>query len=114
MAVEPADDYIQGGGVHVVAAAAGQSHTILLTADGRIFVFGEGAAVSGADPATLESVVRPTGEGEGGAGEGRRGLVKRSEDTADNPLNVRCYYVNLTYFQRCWAGEDRDQLKLRG
>lgn len=42
------------GGFDIAAAAGGFSHTVLVTGDGRMYVFGEGAAVAGGDLATLE------------------------------------------------------------
>lgn len=45
------------GGVRIVAAAAGSSHTVLVTAQGRICIFGEGAAVCGGDVSVLETGV---------------------------------------------------------
>lgn len=76
-----------------MAAAAGRSHTILMTAEGRMFVFGEGAAVAGASPSTLNSVLgvegKETGGGAAGGDDGVRGLVKRSaEEGAEDPLEV--------------------------
>ncbi|CAM9453734.1 unnamed protein product [Sphacelaria rigidula] len=77
----------------IVAAAAGRSHTILMTAEGRMFVFGEGAAVAGASPSTLNSVLgvegKETGGGAAGGDDGVRGLVKRSaEEGAEDPLEI--------------------------
>lgn len=63
-----------GGGGNIVAAAAGFSHTVLVTGDGRMYLFGEGAAVAGGDLAALEA--------RGGGVDGGRlreagGLVRR-------------------------------------
>eukprot|EP00903_Cladosiphon_okamuranus_P005884 g5820.t1 len=65
-----------GGGVGatIVAAAGGFSHTVLVTSDGRMYLFGEGAAVVGGDLAAQE--------GNGGGVNGGRlreagGLVRR-------------------------------------
>lgn len=63
-----------GGGVKVVAAAGGFRHTVLLTDDGKMYLFGEGAAVAGGDLPGLE------GRGGGGVGAELResgGLVRR-------------------------------------
>lgn len=59
---------------YIVAAAGGFSHTALVTSDGRMYLFGEGAAVAGGDLAALE--------GKGGGVDGGRlreagGLVRR-------------------------------------
>lgn len=95
-----------GLGVRIVKAAAGLSHTALVTNAGRLFLFGEGAVVAGGDPTTLERVVGgEVGEtsdkgkkgrgGEGGGGGGEAGLVKRGDGDDDGcgginkPLAVR-------------------------
>jgi len=62
------------GGVKVVAAAGGFNHTALVTGDGKMYLFGEGAAVAGGDLHGLE------GRGGGGVGAELReagGLVRR-------------------------------------
>lgn len=76
-----------------MAAAAGRSHTVLMTAEGRMFMFGEGAAVAGASPNTLIGVLGPEGKasdgGAAGGNDGVRGLVKRNaEEGAEDPLEV--------------------------
>ncbi|CAM9859255.1 unnamed protein product [Scytosiphon promiscuus] len=43
-----------GGGAKIVAAAAGFRHTVLVTHDGRMYLFGEGSAVAGGDLSALE------------------------------------------------------------
>eukprot|EP00752_Nemacystus_decipiens_P007119 g6377.t1 len=72
------DDPCAGGGENIVAAAGGFSHTVLVTSDGRMYLFGEGAAVAGGDFAALEA--------RGGAIDGGRlkeaeGLVRRRPST---------------------------------
>lgn len=58
------------GGAKVVAASGGFRHTVLVTNDGRIYVFGEGSAVAGGDLSALE--------GKGGAAlREAGGLVRR-------------------------------------
>ncbi|CAM9411965.1 unnamed protein product [Ectocarpus sp. 13 AM-2016] len=72
------------GGVKVVAAACGFSHTALVTEDGRMYLFGEGAAVAGGDLQALEGENGGAFEGAGLREAG--GLVRRrrSEGGEDN------------------------------
>lgn len=63
-----------GGGVNIVAAAGGFSHTALVTSDGRMYLFGEGAAVAGGDLAALEA---KGGGVDGGQLREAGGLVRR-------------------------------------
>lgn len=87
------------GGVTIVAAAAGFSHTALVTDEGKLCLFGEGAAVAGGDLSRLEGTI----EGEGsavGLGLGLReggGLVRRSEQEGGlDPLMVRRTHDSCT------------------
>ncbi|CAN0090766.1 unnamed protein product [Ectocarpus fasciculatus] len=69
------------GRVKVVAAACGFSHTALVTEDGRVYLFGEGAAVAGGDLQALEG-------GKGGVVEAARlreagGLVRRQRSEGE-------------------------------
>ncbi|CAM9331727.1 unnamed protein product [Ectocarpus sp. 12 AP-2014] len=63
------------GGVKVVAATCGISHTALVTEDGRMYLFGEGAAVAGGDLQALEGENGGVVEGAGLREAG--GLVRR-------------------------------------
>ncbi|CAN0133254.1 unnamed protein product [Ectocarpus sp. 4 AP-2014] len=63
------------GRVKVVAAACGFSHTALVTEDGRMYLFGEGAAVAGGDLQALEGENGGVAEGAGLREAG--GLVRR-------------------------------------
>lgn len=72
-----------GGRGRVVAATAGFSCTVFVTDDGRMFLCGEGAAVSGGDLTILEEKVEETKLKEGG------GLVRSSKEKGGiDPLVV--------------------------
>lgn len=77
-------DGVEGrAGVRIVAAAAGFCHTAFVTDEGRLYLFGEGAAVAGGDLSVLEGRVNATGLRES------EGLVRRPEDEGGvDPLAV--------------------------
>lgn len=94
------------GGEIIVAAAAGFSHTAFITDEGKLCLFGEGAAVAGGDLARLEATAGEGGGG-GGVGLGLReggGLVRRSEQQeGPDPLTVRRTHTTRT----SWRADTR-------
>ena len=89
-------DHNDEGVIKIVAAALGSSHTALVSSDGRLWLFGEGAAIAGGDVTRFDDV-RGSGDGAGGLKESG-GLLRRSQADKSglDPVTVRAMTQRLS------------------